>query len=60
MPEDTAKDKLLLSVHYYTPWDYCSDGNAKRWGTPGDYEEQNSLFQMLTKFTDRGYGVVIG
>lgn len=28
MPEDTAKDKLLLSVHYYTPWDYCSDGNA--------------------------------
>ena len=24
----------------------------------GDYEEQNSLFQMLTKFTDLGYGVV--
>ena len=60
MPEDTAKDKLLLSVHYYTPWDYCSDNTVNQWGTPGDYEEQNSLFQMLTKFTDRGYGVVIG
>lgn len=22
MPEDTADSKLLLSVHYYTPWDY--------------------------------------
>lgn len=60
MPEDTAKDKLLLSVHYYTPWDYCSDSTVNQWGSPGDYEEQNSLFQMLTKFTDQGYGVVIG
>ena len=32
MPEDTAKDKLLLSVHYYTPWDYCSDSTVNQWG----------------------------
>ncbi|MFR0870407.1 MAG: cellulase family glycosylhydrolase [Oscillospiraceae bacterium] len=24
MPEDTADSKLLLSRHYYTPWDYCA------------------------------------
>lgn len=29
MPEDTADSKLLLSVHYYTPWDYC--------GTDGEF-----------------------
>ncbi len=62
MPEDTAKDKLLLSVHYYTPWDYCGDSGAgvTQWGSPTDYEEQNGLLEMLTKFTDQGYGVVIG
>lgn len=60
MPEDTAKDKLLLSVHYYTPWDYCGTKAINQWGSPDDYDEQNSLMQMLTKFTEQGYGVVIG
>lgn len=60
MPEDTAKDKLLVSVHYYTPWDYCATEAINQWGSPDDYNEQNSLFKMLTKFTDEGYGVVIG
>ncbi|MGN0586983.1 MAG: glycoside hydrolase family 5 protein [Oscillospiraceae bacterium] len=60
MPEDTATDKLLLSVHYYTPWDYCGTKAINQWGSPDDYDEQNSLMQMLTKFTEQGYGVVIG
>lgn len=60
MPSDTAKDKLLLSVHYYTPWDYCGTDSVQHWGSVSDYEEQNRLFEMLTKFTDQGYGVVIG
>lgn len=60
MPTDSAKDKLLLSVHYYTPWDYCGMDNVLHWGSVADYDEQNQLFEMLTKFTDKGYGVVIG
>ena len=60
MPEDTAKDKLLLSVHYYTPWDYCGTDAVNQWGSPTDFEEQNGLFEMLTKFTDQGYGIIIG
>lgn len=60
MPEDTADSKLLLSVHYYTPWDYCGTDGVTQWGSPGDYDEQNGLFEKLSKFSDQGYGVVIG
>lgn len=60
MPEDTAKDKLLLSVHYYTPWDYCGSDALNHWGSPDDYKEQNELMQKLSKFNEQGYGVVIG
>lgn len=60
MPEDTAKEKLLVSVHYYTPWDYCGTKAINQWGSPDDYKEQNTLFEKLTKFTEKGYGVVIG
>ncbi len=60
MPEDTAEDKLLLSVHYYTPWDYCGTDGVNQWGSPDDYEEQNRLFKMMSKYTEQGYGIVIG
>ena len=60
MPEDTAEDKLLLSVHYYTPWDYCGTEGVNSWGSPADYKEQNDLFKRLSKFSEAGYGVVIG
>ncbi len=60
MPEDTAEDKLLLSVHYYTPWDYCGTSAVTQWGSPDDYEEMNKLFERLSKFSEQGYGVVIG
>lgn len=60
MPSDNAKSKLLVSVHYYTPWNYCGTDSGSQWGTIGDYEEQNNLFQQMTKFTEQGYGVIIG
>ena len=60
MPEDTAEDKLLLSVHYYTPWDYCGTDAVTQWGSPSDYDEMNKLFERLSKFSEAGYGVVIG
>lgn len=60
MPDDTAKNKLLLSVHYYTPWDYCGTSGVTHWGSVSDYEEQNRLLKMMTKYTDQGYGVIIG
>ncbi|MBR6338249.1 MAG: glycoside hydrolase family 5 protein [Ruminococcus sp.] len=60
MPTDSAKNKLLLSVHYYTPWDYCGTEGVNSWGSVKDYEEQNRLMKDLSKFTEAGYGVVIG
>ncbi|MCM1333891.1 MAG: glycoside hydrolase family 5 protein [Bacteroides sp.] len=60
MPEDSAENKLLLSVHYYTPWDYCGTDSVNTWGSPSDYEEQNRLFEMMSKYSEQGYGVVIG
>lgn len=60
MPEDSAENKLLLSVHYYTPWDYCGTDSVNQWGSPSNYEQQNGLFEKLSKFSEQGYGVVIG
>lgn len=60
MPTDTVEDKLLVSVHFYTPWGYCGTTSISSWGSKKNYEEQNSLMEELSKFTEAGYGVVIG
>lgn len=60
MPTDTAENKLLVSVHYYTPWGYCGNTSLSKWGTQRNYQEQNTLLGSLTKFTEQGYGVIIG
>lgn len=60
MPTDTAESKLLVSVHFYDPWSYCGDGATGSWGIKADYEAINETLKKMTKFTDAGYGVVIG
>jgi len=60
MPTDKIKDKLLLSVHYYTPSGYCIFGSVASWGTAKNFDEQNELMGEIAKFTEMGYGVVIG
>lgn len=61
MPEDTADSKLFVSVHYYDPWNYCGDGTAvTHWGTKAEYEYQNEQLAKMEKFTEQGYGVIIG
>lgn len=60
MPTDTAEDKLLLSVHYYTPSNYCINASVESWGTKKDYNEMNDLLAKMTRFTEQGYGIVIG
>lgn len=60
MPTDIVNDKLLLSVHYYTPWSYCGTSGVASWGTEKHYNAQNELLEKMTKFTDQGYGIVFG
>lgn len=63
MPKDTADSKLMVSVHYYDPWSYCgasSAASATKWGKVSDYEYIDQQLAKMTKFTEAGYGVVIG
>ncbi len=60
MPTDTVPNKLILSVHYYDPSGYCIGEAVPNWGTKVQYEEMNASLAKLTKFTDAGYGVIIG
>lgn len=63
MPKDTAVSKLMVSVHYYDPWSYCgasSAVSATKWGKVSDYEYLDQQLAKMTKFTEAGYGVVIG
>lgn len=69
MPTDTANNKLLLSVHFYDPWSYCGDkegdstkekDNYAKWGTKDDLTTMENTLAKLSKFTDKGIGVIIG
>lgn len=69
MPEDKTNkiQKLLISVHYYTPSTYCilsedaSWGKCKtNWGNAAEKQELDKYFKKMQKFTDQGYGVIVG
>lgn len=66
MPADTINNHLMVSVHYYTPWTYVGlykdegYGYKTTWGTDSDKSEMAGNFARMKKFTDAGYGVVIG
>ena len=60
MPTDTVDGKLMVSVHYYDPSAYCIDDGISSWGTNMDVTTMNDTLATLTKFTEAGYGVIIG
>lgn len=69
MPTDTkanGKNKLSVSVHYYSPGGYCisedktSEGYIDSWGTEEDIAQMHASLDALKKFTEQGYGVIIG
>lgn len=60
MPTDTVENKLLVSVHYYDPSNYCIFTSVEDWGSRQEIEYMNETLAMLTQLTEQGYGVVIG
>ena len=63
MPQDAAEGRLMVSVHYYSPWSYCGASSAKGatlWGKKADYEAMYTELSRMKQFTSAGYGVVIG
>lgn len=60
MPED-PENRCILSVHYYTPWQFCINGNPPTWGSEAEVRELNRLFDMLNdKFISNGVPVILG
>jgi endoglucanase len=68
MPADKVNDRLILSVHYYTPSTFCildkdaSWGkNQTDWGSNADYAELNKQFAKLkSNYLDKGIPVILG
>lgn len=60
MPTDTVEGKLLLSVHYYDPSNYCIFTSVEDWGTKQEIQYMNDMLAKMTKYTEQGYGIVIG
>lgn len=59
MPIDSVDGRLFISVHYYDPSPLCL-GEGDLWGTKGDLNDMNAMLAKMKKFTDAGYGVIIG
>ncbi len=69
IPTDTYRDpsipadehRLMISVHYYNPWDFCGEGKTKEWGTDVEVKTLTDNFdRCYSKFVLKGYPVVIG
>jgi endoglucanase len=60
LPTDTIENRLLISVHYYTPWQFAgmtedaSWGKMQpTWGSTSDVAELNRLFDAMQEFCAR-------
>ncbi len=61
MPTDTVDDRLILSVHYYTPWEFCISGSQKTWGTEAEIKLMTDKVNLLNStFVEKGIPVIIG
>lgn len=72
-PIDKEEQRIMISVHYYSPWDFCGGENCviTQWGNEADDPSKtsttcdetymkNQLNLMKTTFADKGYPVFIG
>jgi endoglucanase len=60
LPRDTIPHRLFISVHYYTPWQFCGlteDADWGKmmptWGTKDDEKQLNDLFDKMAAFTTK-------
>ncbi len=61
MPEDSANDRLILSVHAYSPYSFAMEDPGEKTFTSSHKNQLNSFFAWLnTNYIKKGIGVVIG
>ena len=60
LPSDTVPHRLLISVHYYTPWQFAGMTKDESWGkmmptwgSKSDVAELNRLFDAMEEFCKR-------
>lgn len=60
MPSD-PENRCILSVHYYTPWEFCTTNIHNTWGTDAEVKQMEDLYGKLkTTFIDNGVPVIVG
>nr|AGS51598.1 cellulase [uncultured bacterium contig00010] len=67
LPTDTASNKLMVSIHFYDPYDFSGSASQATWGNkalPGNWANennvQNNLGSIKTRFIDKGIPVIMG
>ncbi len=61
MPTDSATDRLLLSTHAYSPYDFAMKDMTDTVFGDDDKASLDSIFSYLkSNYTDKGIGVVMG
>lgn len=60
MPND-PENRCILSLHYYTPWQFCTTTQQHNWGSEAEVREMERLITNMTdKFTDNSIPIIIG
>lgn len=60
MPDD-PENRCIVSVHYYTPWEFCVCTNQYNWGTEPEIKTMvNKVNKLKTTFVDNGIPVIVG
>jgi endoglucanase len=67
-PSDSSAGRLILSVHYYDPWNYAGAGSTHVWGAgyPGidnwGQEDwvQKQMAKLKATYIDKGIPVIMG
>ncbi len=60
VPDDPS-GRVMVSVHYYTPWQFCITNAQHTWGTDSDIQAMTDDVEKLkTTVVDKGIPVIIG
>jgi len=61
LPTDTAKNKQIVSMHYYEPENFALDGSSKDWGSDTDKARISGAFSGYgSAFPQKGIPLIFG
>jgi len=61
LPNDKVSGKLIVSFHYYDPYEFGIQGSQTSWGTSSDKQKTvNDFAAVKLKFIDNNIPVIIG